>query len=475
MRQIITVQSLQFRPPIRFSPRIFEKKYSLLLFFLFALLFSCVQSEKKEVKNRLETKPNIVLILSDDHAWNDYGFMGHNIIKTPNIDKLASQSVVFRRGYVPSPICRPSLMTLATGLYPHQHKITGNDPRGGFKGGAFPREELLENIDKIPTLPRILADHGYLSHQSGKWWEGDYKRGGFTHGMTEGERHGDKGLTIGRQGMDSIFNFIAHARSEGKPFFVWYAPFLPHSPHNPPDSLFQKYITKTESGHIAKYYAMVEWFDISCGQLVDYLDDKGLRGNTLIYYLCDNGWIQQADSKRVDVGSKQTPMDGGVRTPIMFSWPGKLKPSDRPELVSSIDLFPTVLGAGNIEIPQNLPGLNLWDELTEEKSIDRDIIFGEAYGHDIADKDNPEASLAYLWCIEGDWKLILSYDGIIEGGHGGYDYIHEQLRKEPIRLYKIVEDPFEKNNLAKDYPEKVEQLKKKIEDWYPLKERKVLK
>ncbi|MCP4975275.1 MAG: sulfatase [Maribacter sp.] len=441
----------------------------LLVATLIILMVSCGEKEKKEVK-----KPNIVLILSDDQAWNDYGFMGHGIVETPHLDRLASQSVVFKRGYVPSPICRPSLMTLATGLYPHQHKITGNDPKGGYRESAYPREALLENIDKNPSLPQILAEQGYLSHQSGKWWEGNYKRGGFTHGMTEGSRHGDKGLTIGREGMDSIFNFIDHAVSKDKPFYVWYAPFLPHSPHNPPDSLFQKYANKTESDHIARYYAMVEWFDSTCGQLLNYLDDNDLRENTLIYYVCDNGWIQKADSNKVDLGSKQTPMDGGVRTPIMFSLPGKLKPALRPELVQSIDLFPTVLSAANIELPLNLPGLDLWDELTEEKPIDRNIIFGEAYGHDIIDKDNPEASLAYLWCIEGDWKLILSYDGIVEGGNGGYDYIHDQMRKEPIRLYKIVEDPYEKNNLADEHPEKVEQLKQKIEAWYPLKERKVL-
>ena len=174
-------------------------------------LSACSQSNKKEVVNTKTKKPNIVLILSDDQAWNDYGFMGHDIIETPNLDKLATQSVVFKRGYVPTPVCRPSLMTLATGLYPHQHKITGNDPRGGFSEPKYPREELLANIDSLSSLPRLLAEHGYLSHQSGKWWEGDYKRGGFTQGMTEGERHGDKGLTIGRQGMDSIFNFIDYA------------------------------------------------------------------------------------------------------------------------------------------------------------------------------------------------------------------------------------------------------------------------
>lgn len=451
------------------------KKIRIILAVTIPLIISsCNHKEKNTEASAEQTKPNIVLILSDDQAWNDYRFMGHDVIETPSLDKLASQSVVFRRGYVPTPICRPSLMTLATGYFPHQHHIVGNDPIGGSKQPEFPREELLVNIDTIPSLPQILGEHGYLSFQSGKWWEGDYKRGGFTHGMTEGQRHGDKGLTIGREGMKEIYDFVDLSISEHKPFFVWYAPFLPHAPHNPPDSLFQKYASKVQSDHVARYYAMVEWFDITCGQLVDYLDKNGLRENTLIYYVCDNGWIQQQDNRRFDVGSKQTPMEGGVRTPIMFSWPGKLKPADRPELVSSIDLFPTVLSAANVKYQKDLPGLDLWDELTEEKPINRNIIFGEAYGHDIIDKDNPQASLGYLWCIEDDWKLVLSYDGELIGGGGAYDFTHDYVRSEPIRLYKIVDDPFEKNNLADDYPEKVEDLKMKIEAHYPLNGRKIL-
>ena len=449
-------------------------KFPLILTLISLIIASCNQKTQKEEANRVTEKPNIVLILSDDQAWNDYGFMGHDVIETPRLDKLATQSVVFKRGYVPTPICRPSLMTLATGYYPHQHHIVGNDPKGGWRQPEYPREELLVNIDTIQSLPKILAKQGYLSFQSGKWWEGDFKRGGFTHGMTEGQRHGDKGLTIGREGMDEIFNFIEFSTTQEKPFFVWYAPFLPHSPHNPPDSLFQKYASKVESEHVARYYAMVEWFDITCGQLVDYLDENDLRKNTLIYYLCDNGWIQQKDSRRFDKRSKQTPMEGGVRTPIMLSWQGKLKPSDRPELVSSIDLFPTVLSAVNVEYPKNLPGLDLWDELTEEKPIERNIIFGEAYGHDIIDKENPQASLGYLWCIEDEWKLILSYDGELYGGGGAYDFTHEEVQSEPIRLYKIIDDPFELHNLADEYPDKVQDLKKKIEAHYPLNGRKVI-
>src|SRR5205814_1924344 len=153
-------------------------------------------------------------------------------------------SLVFRRGYVPSSLCCPSLASLITGRYPHQHKITCNDPpippgmsqaefqrSAAFRDG---REAMCRHLDAVPTLPRLLAANGYLSLQTGKWWQGDYRRGGFTHGMTHGNRHGDDGLTIGRQTMQPIYDFIATARKEDQPFFVWYAPMMPHTPHTPP-------------------------------------------------------------------------------------------------------------------------------------------------------------------------------------------------------------------------------------------------
>jgi len=229
-------------------------------------------------------RPNVVLIISDDQAWTDYGFMGHDAIETPNLDKLAEQSVVFRRGYVPTALCRPSLMTLATGLYAHQHRTTGNDPAATSanqahqqQAGKPARELLISHIDKTGALPQWLSKLGYVSHQSGKWWEGNFARGGFTHGMTrgypqKGGRHGDDGLKIGREGMRPLFDFMDSAIEQEKPFFVWYAPFLPHTPHNPPERLLKKYQTDGRSISVARYYAMCEWFDETCGQLLDRID-----------------------------------------------------------------------------------------------------------------------------------------------------------------------------------------------------------
>ena len=444
----------------------FVLKNSLVLFSL-CLLISCTTDKPAES----DDQPNIVLILSDDQAWGDYSFMGHEIVQTPNLDRLASESVVFKRGYVPTAICRPSLMTLVTGLYPHQHHITGNDPAGGFREARYPREDLLANIDSLAKLPALLGEAGYLSHQSGKWWEGHYSRGGFTDGMTQGRRHGDEGLTIGREGMQPIYNFIDTARAQEKPFFVWYAPFLPHTPHTPPERLLSKYTAMDLPLTIAKYYAMIEWFDETCGDLVNYLDENNLRDNTLIYYLCDNGWIQKPDKNGFDVGSKQSPMDGGVRTPILFSWPGQLAPAERSEFISSIDLFPTILEAAGIPSPGPRPGLNLWNNLKEGTPIEREMIFGEGYGHNMMDNSDPEASLAYRWCIQEPWKLILCYDGELEGYGSG---THEDMRSEAVRLYNIIEDPNEKTNLAGQQPEIVQRLRTAIEDWYPLEKRKVL-
>src|SRR5947199_6390307 len=110
--------------------------------------------------------PNVVMIIGDDQGWTDYGFMGHPHVKTPNLDKLAAESLVFKRGYVPSSLCRASLATMVTGLYPHQHKITSNDPplpagktlAQAMKDPTFLalREEMAAKMEKVPTLPRLL-------------------------------------------------------------------------------------------------------------------------------------------------------------------------------------------------------------------------------------------------------------------------------------------------------------------------------
>lgn len=422
--------------------------------------------------------PNIVLILSDDMAWTDYGFMGHPDISTPNLDKLASQSAVFPRGYVPTGLCRPSLATLLTGHYAHTHGVTGNDPSPKYAqrdSDLFNqrRAQLISYLDQFETVPQALGKLGYLSHQSGKLWEGSYQNAGFTHGMTRGfpqrgGRHGDDGLKIGRDGIEPINEFLDIAVREEKPFYLWYAPFMPHTPHTPPERLLKKY----RDGRpltVAKYYAMCEWFDETCGQLMTSLKERGLDDNTLIVYLTDNGWIQDPNKNGYAPRSKQTPYEGGVRTPIFYWMPGKIPAGVRSDLVSSIDIYPTMLAAAGAKVPDDLPGLNLMPNLINEKPLDRDTIFGEGFAHDIADIEDPEASLLYRWCISGKWKLLLTYDGEVNR----YASSHPRTERGP-QLFDLIADPAENQNVAKDHPEVVARLVKKIEDWYPVKKRKTI-
>jgi arylsulfatase A-like enzyme len=424
-------------------------------------------------------QPNIVLIISDDQAWTDYGFMGHPTIKTPNLDQLAKESAVFRRGYVPTALCRPSLATLMTGHYASVHGVTGNDPSPKYAERNSElynqrRAQLISYLDRFETVPELLGDQGYLSHQSGKFWEGSFANGGFTNGMTRGfpkpgGRHGDDGLKIGREGLEPIAEFVEDAVAKEKPFFLWYAPFLPHTPHNPPKRLLEKYQRPDRSVTVAKYYAMCDWFDETCGQLLDILDQNDQRENTLIVYVTDNGWIQNPERNGYAPRSKQTPYEGGVRTPIMYSWPGVIPSGERSEVVSSIDIVPTMLAAADAKMPVNLPGLNLLPELKSEDPIERERIFGESFAHDIADIEDPEKTLLFRWVIEGKWKLLLTYDGEVNR----YASTHPRDEKRP-QLFDLIADPEELTNQAAANPEVVARLAREIAGWYPVKSRKTL-
>lgn len=406
--------------------------------------------------------PNIVMIVSDDHRWGDYSFMGHPHIKTPHLDRLASQSLTFTRGYVPSSLCCPSLASMITGLYPHQHKVTSNDPPlvPGMKGQEFQkskhfadgRELMSKFIESVPTLPRELGKQGYLSLQTGKWWQKHYSRGGFTHGMTQGGRHGDAGLDIGRKTMQPIYDFIATAKQENKPFFVWYAPMMPHDPHTPPQRLLDKYTGKTPSLQVAKYWAMVDWFDETCGQLLEHLDEQKLADNTIVVYVTDNGWITNPATGRYAEKSKQSQYDGGLRTPIMVRWPGKVKPQMSPHLATSLDLMPTLLVAAGLKPTPQMPGLNLLDEPAVAA---RKAVYGECFTHNFVDMQNPASSLKWRWMIEGDWKLIVP-----------------EKRNQPndvVELYDLGKDPHEEKNLALTESGKVDSLTKALDAWWPAK------
>ena len=406
-----------------------------------------------------QTPPNVVLIVSDDQAFGDYSFMGHPHIKTPNIDRLAVESLTFRRGYVPSSLCCPSLATILTGRYPHQHKITSNDPPlvPGLQGKAYQESEMFragrqrmnEHMAQVPTLPRILKEHGYVTMQTGKFWQGHYSNGGFTHGMTRGDRHGDDGLSIGRQTLKPINDFIDMATEQKQPWMVWYAPLLPHDPHNPPAKYLERMRPLAPSETVAKYWAMVEWFDATVGELMQSVESRGLSQNTIFVYVTDNGWIQDPEKPRYAPKSKQSPYEGGVRTPMMIRWPGKIQPSDSPEFAHSIDIVPTLLKALEIPLPAGLPGIDL---LNEQARKDRKVVFGECFTHNANDLDDPKANLRWRWAVQGQWKLIVPNQAIERDGKN--------------ELYDLVADPLETKNLVLTHPEIERDLLSQLDAWW---------
>lgn len=418
------------------------------------LMFSLLLALLSPVTQAADARPNIILILSDDHTWSRYGFMGSTQVQTPNLDRMAGEGLLYTRGYS-MPVCSPSLACLLTGLLPSKHGITGNDlhaaTREAQKKAGSSRDPLRERLLSNPViLPKALSEAGYLTFQTGKLWNTAFSEVGFTHGMTkERSRHGGAGLSIGREGMQPVHDFIDMATAQGKPFFIWYAPMMPHDPHNPPARLQEKYTGKGPTKHGETYHAMIEWFDETCGDLDRYLDEKGLKQNTMIVYLSDNGW--DPESGYQGGRAKLTPYENGIRTPIFVRWPGKVEPArDESSLASIIDIAPTILQAAGVET-KDLPGL----KLTDRKSVSaRSSILIESYRHDIMDLDDPAKSLISQVVIDGWSKLILPGPVKQDGSKAKF-----AATAGVVELFDLKTDPLETKNLAAERPQEVTRLK----------------
>ncbi|NNE91341.1 MAG: sulfatase-like hydrolase/transferase [Verrucomicrobiales bacterium] len=396
---------------------------------LLAICFLCSTGLSAE-------RPNIILIISDDQAWSDFGFLGNREVETPVIDRLASMGLRFDHGYVPSSVCRPSLVTMLTGLYPHQHGIWFNHPPPGFsrltKSPEMTKARYDElraraagKIKSLPTLPRELGKLGYRSLQTGKYWEGHFSNAGFTEGMTLAEPsnakngnktlesgavvahgNGDAGLAIGRETMEPIWKFIDESLGQEKPFFVWYAPFLPHTPHDSPERFFDLYRDKPKvKPHEIPYYAAISQFDETVGQIIDFVEDREIERETVFVFVTDNGFRPHPEKpNQYTKHSKRSPFEEGIRTPILIRWTGQIQPERINRMVSSIDLMPTLLKLAGTPVPDGLPGLDLLDEIPEGRAV-----FGEIYPGDATTLDRPEKDLAYRWVVHRNYKLIMPH------------------------------------------------------------------
>ncbi len=336
-------------------------------------LFSC---NSTNVDDQL---PNIVLLIGDDHGYPYFGFMGSEYVKTPNMDKLASNGTVFRNGYVPDNHCRPSLATLVTGILPINHRMEVE--KMILKNGIVDDREKIEfshhAMKYFITLPKLLKKKKYTSFQGGKWWEFHYENGGFDKGMATGwtkeERNsknwfrkfmGGNGLELGRATMEPVYDFIN--QNKDNPFFLWYAPELPHYPFDAPEKYYNIYKNEDMTESAKRYYANCTWFDDGVGELVKHLKRIGEYENTLFIYVNDNGWEQNPsqdfwdDPMRSHNGGdkgKISIFDQSFRTPIIFAWERKIaKNKYLEEFIHSADIPATILDYLDLEKPTNYYG-----------------------------------------------------------------------------------------------------------------------
>ncbi|MEW6271428.1 MAG: sulfatase-like hydrolase/transferase, partial [Thermodesulfobacteriota bacterium] len=385
-----------------------------------------------------EARPNVVLILGDDHGWPYSGFMGDPYVRTPHLDALAAGGTVFDNAHATASTCVPSLRAVLGGVHPVQwdREIAALEARIGPFG-------LRQGVTHVRTLPRELARHGYVSWEGGKMWEGTFAQAGFTHGLATapGTAYTNVGQGFGRDGfldgtaLDPLRAFLDEAGE--RPFFVWFAPMLPHAPFDAPDALRAPYVELGLSATETAYYANVSWLDALVGELVDELAARGLRENTLLLYLADNGWGVTQLVAGVGRG-KGTLYELGFRTPLILNWPGRVPAGVvRHDLVSALDVLPTILEYAGAAALADRAGVSLVDAVETGAPVGRDRIVGYYAGAG-SHRGHVVRTPA--------WRYIAFADG----------------REE---LYAITTDPYEHLDVAAEHPDVLAELRADVATW----------
>jgi uncharacterized sulfatase len=256
-----------------------------------------------------------------------------------------------------------------------------------------------------------------------------------------------EGIAIARETMDPIFEFIDEHL--GQPFLVWFAPQLPHLPHDPPQRLRNSYKGLGLPWFAPGYYASVTWFDESVGLLVEHLEKRGLRERTLIVYLADNGWQAPADGVDYDfvlggAHGKLSLHELGFRTPVIFNQPGRIAPGrSETELVSSVDLFPTLLGIAGATVPPSREGRDLRPAVEAGTPGPRDVLIGTAA---TLRTDRPEQPAGGAFLRDHRWHYLWYNDG-----------------REA--LFDLEADPDEQRDVAALQRERVLDFRRRITAW----------
>lgn len=431
--------------------------------------------------------PHIVLLIGDDHGYPYFGFMGDKHVLTPAMDTLSAGGVTYTQGYATTPYCRPSLRALITGLHPIQYNLKKN-PIVEEKQKTDPEYKSLSKADKtmwravqdanalshFETLPRLLKQKGYVSWQGGKWWENSYKTAGFDEGMTYGwnmskfgtddffhEMMGSEGNELGRETMQPLYDFI-DAYGEENPMFIWYGPMLPHTPFDAPYKYSKYFEHKNISESARMYYSNIAWWDDGVGQLMDYLELKGMLEDTLFIYISDNGWEQDADVEYWKPGATyQTDTlfaNGGekgkgglyeqsLRSTVLFYWKNQIQPSFNDQsLVSMLDLYPTILDVAGVSGTEALRGRSLKPQLMGHQIEERTQLI--TYSDNRRSKDHPMGKPHEGYALTtARWHFIWDKSDGVD------------------KLFDRTVDPKANHDLSDQFPELVQRFKEDVLSW----------
>ncbi|WP_299334161.1 sulfatase-like hydrolase/transferase [uncultured Psychroserpens sp.] len=453
-------------------------KKELLIICVCFVVFSCNNKTKPESNRKTnEERPNIVLLIGDDQGYPYFGFMGADYVQTPNMDKLAASGTLFTNGYVPQNHCRPSLQTLMTGTLPvgYEQKVNQmiHDSLNNQRGLPYQDSDQWavnfkhHAMQYFETLPKILRTQGYKSFQGGKWWEFNYQNGGFDAGMTKGWKKGDKknddwflqfmggdGRKLARATMQPVYDFVE--ANKDNPFFIWFAPELPHYPFDAPDKYYNIYKDKDMTESAKRYYANCTWFDDGVGELVRYLKEKDEFDNTLFVYVNDNGWEQEPhqefrhDSLRWHNGGdkgKLSVYDQSFRTPIIFSWKDKIVANAKSKaLMHSADIPATILDYLDVEIPDDYFGKSYRAIIEDPSKTEREIIIGQATQMR-SEEDMMGMKIEAYWARTDRW------------------FFQWNQTTKTIGLFDMDKDPKNNDNLAESHRDVVNDFKAQIEIW----------
>jgi arylsulfatase A-like enzyme len=485
-------------------------KIFLLTGFLFGSNFSTfAQQLKKEL-------PNVILLLGDDHGWDETGYNGHPYLKTPVLDDLAKNEVRMDRFYSASPVCSPTRGSILTGRHPNRY--------GTFTPGFSIRPEEI-------SIAELMQAKGYATAHFGKWHLGPVKAASPTNpgemGFDEWLSHDnffELNPSLSRNGTDpEIFEgessailvaeaekFISKARAAGKPFFVviWYG--SPHEPYSglPEDlALYadlpetfgtkQVRLTSNETGLpvtrlqrdvLQERFAEITAMDRSIGDLRNYLSENKLRTNTLLWYFGDNGTPAEANVTVPFREDKGSIYEGGIRVPSVLEWPEIIsQPSALEASMNSTDIFPTLASIIGASLPDRpIDGIDLSPYFSEEKMTrEKPMMFWNgspgADSKDLQPYLDPklqEGTSPMVKLMNGkatrDFKNFVQTDIIssdFQGPRAIIDHQYKLVLSEnkygeiQTELFNLRSDPAETTNLKNANPELVKELALKLNTW----------